>query len=409
MRKVSVLPLILMVVIMAVFFQYGTGKMSLAAAEAEQENSEIEEYAAPPGDVLPNVTAKSAVVMEAKTGKVIYSRNMRDIKYPASTTKIMTLIVALENGNLNDEVTASEDASKTEGSTIWLETGEKRRMLDLLYGMMLVSGNDATVAVAEHIAGSVPAFAQMMTEKAHSIGAKDTFFVNSSGLPDEKHYTTAYDMALIAAYGYNSNPMFEQIVSTKEKQIPWADNDYDRVLGNENRMLWLYEGGNGVKTGYTDAAGRCLVSAAKRDGVQLIAVVLDSLYMWNDSIAMLDYGFEHIKKHRLVKENEDVKTVYVSSGRKKQVQLKAAEDFYIPIDKDDNSDIDDKIKTRVEAPDRIEAAINKGDHIGDLFISYEGREIGTVPLVAAESIEKKSFFCLIADKVSCLLKPLYNI
>lgn len=409
MRKVSVWPLILMAVILAFFIQYGMGQIPQAAAEAEQENTELEDYTAPPGDVLPNVTARSAVVMEAKTGKVIYSRNMRDIKYPASTTKIMTLIVALENGNLNDEVTASEDASKTEGSTIWLEPGEKRRMLDLLYGMMLVSGNDATVAVAEHIAGSVPAFAKMMTEKAHTIGAKDTYFVNSSGLPDEKHYTTAYDMALIAAYGYNSNPMFEQIVSTKEMQIPWADNDYDRVLDNENRMLWLYDGGNGVKTGYTDAAGRCLVSAAKRDGVQLVAVVLDSLYMWNDSIAMLDYGFDHIKKHKIVKKNEDVKTVYVSAGRQKQLQLKASEDFYIPMDKDDNSDIDDKIKTRVEAPDRIEAAISKGDHIGTLIISYDGRDIGKVPLIAAESIERKSFFGLIANKLASIFKSLYSI
>lgn len=409
MRKISAWPLVFMAIVLAFFVQYGIGQIPQAFAEAEQENTELEDYTAPPGDVLPNVTARSAVVMEAKTGKVIYSRNMKDIKYPASTTKIMTLIVALENGNLNDEVTASEDASKTEGSTIWLEPGEKRRMLDLLYGMMLVSGNDATVAVAEHIAGSVPAFAKMMTEKAHAIGATDTFFVNSSGLPDEQHYTTAYDMALIAAYGYNSNPMFEQIVSTKEMQIPWADNDYDRVLDNENRMLWLYDGGNGVKTGYTDAAGRCLVSAANRDGVQLVAVVLDSLYMWNDSIAMLDYGFDHIKKHRIIKQNEDVNTVYVSAGRKKQLQLQAAEDFYIPLDKDDNSDIDDKIKTRVEAPDRIEAAISKGDHIGELFISYDGKEIGKVPLVAAESIERKSFFGLIADKVACIFKPLYSI
>jgi len=213
--------------------------------------------------LVPDLTAKSAIVMEASTGKILYQKDADSLRYPASTTKIMTLLVALENGNLDDMVTVSTNAAQTEGSSLWLESGERMKLSDLLYGMMLVSGNDATVAVAEHIAGSVDAFAKLMTAKAHEIGAVNTSFVNSSGLPDPNHYTTARDLALIAAYGYK-NPMFRQIVSTKEKQVPWAAKNYNRELFNENRMLWLYEWGEWGQAGYTDAAGRCLVSAANR-------------------------------------------------------------------------------------------------------------------------------------------------
>ncbi len=346
-----------------------------------------EDYMAPQGDLLPAVTARSAVVMEASTGKILYSRNMDERRYPASTTKIMTLIVALEEGNLDDMVSASENASHTEGSTIWLEPGEKMRMLDLLYGMMLVSGNDATVAVAEHIAGSVDAFARQMTDRAHEIGAVHTSFVNSSGLPDERHYTTAHDLALIAAYGYR-NPMFEQIVSTKETQIPWNKNDYDRVLRNENRMLWLYDGGNGVKTGYTDAAGRCLVSAAKRDGIQLVAVVLDSKYMWNDSIALLNYGFEKIHPVKLAAKNSTIKTVDVIAGQKKSLELKLSDDLEVPMADQEQG----KFSQVIHTPERVYAAVHQGDVIGQLDILYDGKKVASADLLAAESIEKKSFF-----------------
>ncbi len=359
--------------------------MAGTALAAEPVASEA--YTAPPGDLLPAVTARSAVVMEAATGKVLYSRNMDERRYPASTTKIMTLIVALEQGSLDDMVSVSDNASRTEGSTIWLEPGEKMRMLDLLYGMMLVSGNDATVAVAEHVAGSVDAFARRMTAKAHEIGAVNTSFVNSSGLPDDRHYTTAHDLALIAAYGYK-NPMFEQIVSTKERQIPWAKNDYNRDLRNENRMLWLYEGGNGVKTGYTDAAGRCLVSAAKRDGIQLVAVVLDSQYMWNDSIALLNYGFSKVHPVKLAAKNSTVKTVEVAAGQKKSLDLKVAEDLIVPAAEDEKNEFSKVIDT----PDKVYAAVHKGDVIGQLVVMYDGRKVAAADLVAAESIEKKSFF-----------------
>jgi len=343
---------------------------------------------------LPEITAKSAVVMEAATGKILYEKDMDAQHYPASTTKMMTLIVALENGNLDDIVTVSKNASTTEGSTLWLEPGEKMKLSDLLYGMMLISGNDATVAVAEHIAGSVDAFAKLMTAKAQEIGAVNTSFVNSSGLPDPFHYTTAHDLALIASYGYK-NPMFKQIVSTKEKQLPWAGKSYNRDLSNENRMLWLYNGGNGVKTGYTDAAGRCLVSAAERDGIEIVAVVLDSTYMWNDSIALLDYGFPQLHSLEVVKKGAVLKTVNVIAGKKASLPLKADASLNIPVAAGER----DKFTTEITVPDKISASVHKGDHVGKVKILYEGREIGSANLVATESIEKKSFFSALWQKL----------
>jgi D-alanyl-D-alanine carboxypeptidase (penicillin-binding protein 5/6) len=268
------------------------------------------------------------------------------------------------------------------------------KLSDLLYGMMLVSGNDATVAVAEHIAGSVDAFAKLMTAKAHEIGAVNTSFVNSSGLPDPNHYTTARDLALIAAYGYK-NPMFRQIVSTKEKQVPWAAKNYNRELFNENRMLWLYDGGNGVKTGYTDAAGRCLVSAANRNGVQLVSVVLDSEFMWNDSIALLDYGFPRVQPVDVLHKGDIVKTVDVISGKKSSLELKADALIRIPVVEGEHS----KFKTVVEAPNQVSASIHQGDPVGRVKVMYEDREVAAANLVAAESIEKKSFFSLLRQKL----------
>ena len=248
---------------------------------------------APAGDALPNVTATAAIVIEATTGQVIYARNAEQRMFPASTTKIMTLILGLEHGKLDETVTVGQNAFGVEGSSLYLEVNDKMPLGELLEGMILLSGNDAATAVAEHVAGNVPNFAAQMTKRAKELGCKNTNFTNPHGLPDPNHYTTAHDLALIAAYGYSLDK-FENIVSLKEKDYAWLHGD-DKKLQTENQMLKLYRGGNGVKTGYTQAAGRCLVSAAKRGDVQLVAVVLDSLFMWHDSVALLDYGFANVK------------------------------------------------------------------------------------------------------------------
>lgn len=369
----------------------GELRSETAADDATQPEEQKVKIAA--DDALPDVTARSAIVIEASTGHVLYSRNKDARMFPASTTKMMTLIMALEYGHLSELVKVSSNAAGTEGSTLWLEEDEKLHLIDLLYGMMMISGNDATVAVAEHIAGSVPAFARKMTDRAHELGATSTNFMNSSGLPDEKHYTTAHDLAILAAHGYTLNN-FEKIVSTKEGRFSWV-HDPSHFLRNENQMLWLYDGANGIKTGYTDAAGRCLVSAAKRDGIQLIAVVLDADFMWNDSIALLDEGFRHIKSKKIIKADSVGQTVPVVSGRRKTVEVNTQENVSLP----EFDDAELEYELEYELPDHVRAPIAKGDVIGTMHVMLDGREVAKAPMVATEDVEQKSFFKLLCSKV----------
>ena len=339
-----------------------------------------------PADPLQKLTARSAIVMDTVTGQILYERDVNARRYPASTTKMMTLIVALEHGKLDDIVTVSKNAEGVEGSTLWLVQGDKIPLGELLTGMMMHSGNDATVAVAEHIAGSVPAFVRMMNDKAEELGANSTHFMNPNGLPDEKHYTTAYDLAKIAAYGY-SLPHFEEIVGKQEALYDWV-KDPAKKLRNENQMLWLYRGANGVKTGYTDAAGRCLVSAARRDGMQLVAVVLDSYYMWNDSIALLDYGFQNAHPKTLVKKGEVVAKVDVADGRHDELELVAAESL-VAVEKTGETA---KVERKVEVPHEVAAPIKKGDVIGKVICYYDGKAQGSIYLLAAQDVEYYSFW-----------------
>ena len=347
----------------------------------------------PANDKLPNMTATSAIVIEAKTGHIIYQRDANKKMFPASTTKMMTLITALEYGKLDEMVTVSNNAFGAEGSTLWLEAGEKIPLGDLLSGMMMISGNDAAIAIAEHVDGSVSKFAAHMTKRAKELGAKGTHFTNANGLPDENHYTTAYDLAMLAAYGYTLDH-FEEIVSTQEKTFPWV-HDPSHLLRNENQMLWLYQGGNGVKTGYTDAAGRCLVSAANRNGIQLIAVVLDSLYLWNDSIALLDYGFSQVSTETLVKANETVNTLPILSGRKKTMSVKTTDEIVMPTFKND----DDAYEIDYDVPSFLRAPIKKGDTIGKVHVLCDGREVAESNIIATADVEQKSFFKLILNTI----------
>ena len=341
-----------------------------------------------PGDPLPGLSSRSAIVMDAATGLVIYERNADERRYPASTTKIMTLVIALEKGNLDDIVTVSSSAEGTEGSTLWLKAGERIPLRELLYGMMMHSGNDATVVIAEHIAGSVPAFAGMMTARAHELGAESTSFVNPNGLPDDNHYTTARDLAIIAAHGY-SLPEFEDIVSTKEISYNWV-HDEKKQLRNENQMLWFYPGGNGVKTGYTDKAGRCLVSGAKHDGIQLVTVVLDSLFMWNDSIALLDYGFEQIEPITVVRAGESVGSVDISGGSINTTDVKTASAITLPRLKGSAALLN--FEKVLELPESVDAPVKAGDPVGRLVIKQNGSEVASVDLLAVSSAEKMSFW-----------------
>jgi D-alanyl-D-alanine carboxypeptidase (penicillin-binding protein 5/6) len=242
-----------------------------------------------------------------------------------------------------------------------------------------------------------------MNEKAASVGAKDTHFVNPNGLPDENHYTTAHDMALIAAYGY-SLPEFEEIVSTKEITFPWVKDDTHR-LRNENQMLWLFEGGNGVKTGYTDAAGRCLVSGAREKGLQLVAVVLDSVYMWNDSIALLDYGFDNVEPEKIFRKGEIVGSVSVGLFQG-ELEVKAARDLSVGRLKDGPKVVYDK---KLEVSEKLTAPIKEGEKVGRMVLLQDGKPVGAVDVLAARSLEaeKQGFFSSLISWFQSLWKGLF--
>jgi D-alanyl-D-alanine carboxypeptidase len=241
----------------------------------------------------PQVDAEAAVLMVAGTKQMLFEKKPYGIMYPASTTKIMTLITALEKGDPNSIVTVSTKAASCEGSSLGVNAGDKLTLRNAETGMMLVSGNDAAEAIAEHVAGSIPAFVDMMNANAEKIGTANTHFSNPHGLPDPvNHYTTAYDLALIASYAMQ-NPEFVKIVSTQEYDVNFLNRSSSHVT-NTNKLLRTYPGINGIKTGYTNDAGDCLVAGAKRNGVQLIAVVLNDDYRWTDAVKILDYGFQQL-------------------------------------------------------------------------------------------------------------------
>ncbi len=228
------------------------------------------------------------VLIEASTGRVLYASNENERLYPASTTKVLTALCALNNLPLDRVIEVPKEAAGVEGSSIYLKAGQKISVEDLLFGLMLRSGNDAATTLAIATSGSVEEFAKLMNKTAGECGAKDSNFVNPHGLQNEQHYTTALDLAKITAKAYE-NPDFVRIVSSKTRKIKIDDTEL--VIANKNKMLKLFKGANGVKTGFTKSSGRCLVSGAKRDGMQLISVVLNCGDMWNESIRMLDFGF----------------------------------------------------------------------------------------------------------------------
>jgi D-alanyl-D-alanine carboxypeptidase (penicillin-binding protein 5/6) len=331
------------------------------------------------------LSAKSAILMVASTGEVLYEKNAHSQKYPASTTKMMTIITALEDGNLNDMVTTSANAANTEGSSMYLRPEERLRLLDMLYGLALVSGNDAAVAIAEHLDGSIERFAKRMTDKAHAIGAMRTNFRNPSGLPDPRHYSTAYDLARIAAYGYK-NPRFAEIVGATHKKI--VTSQKQETYYNENKLLNLYDGANGVKTGYTDAAGLCLVSAAKRGNTQLIAVVLDADFMWQDSMALLDYGFNHLGEKTVVKAGEIVDAVQVRYGLSGTAPAVVRSNIVVPV----SSSSKDALQIVVDIARSIHAPVVAGQRVGVVKVLYHNQEVASSEVVLTESVEQKSWF-----------------
>lgn len=342
-----------------------------AAAENELENEEGA------------ITARAAILMDRETGRVLWEKNAQ-LRLPmASTTKIMTAILALELGHEADIITVSGRAAATEGSSIWLEEGEQKTLEELLYGLMLRSGNDAAVAIAEHIAGSVEKFAALMNEKAAAIGATNTHFCNPHGLPDDRHYTTAYDLALITAYALQ-NERFREIIRTPEYIISWPGREWDRVLQNQNRLLELYPGGDGVKTGWTKAAGRCFVGSATREGWQLVAVVLDAPQMWEDTMQLLDYGFETYTRQKILYQGQVLCSAEVYKGEEQRVDVVASNDFHYPLRPEERS----RVRYVFKLQDRPAAPLAAGQKLGELEMYLGENLLGRVELQSGQAIRR---------------------
>ncbi|MHB8172586.1 MAG: D-alanyl-D-alanine carboxypeptidase family protein [Thermincolia bacterium] len=352
-------------------------------------------YVTPAEAVAPPIGAKSAILMDVTTGKVLYEKNPRERRPMASTTKITTAIVTLEKATLAEEVYVSETAAVTGEAAIWLETGERLTVEQLVYAVMLYSANDAAVALAEHVGGTEKDFIRMMNEKAREIGVKDTNYVNPHGLYDPQHYSTAYDLAVLARYGMEKVPMFKEVVSTWREQIPWAGHPWDRVLYNRNKLLKQYQGADGVKTGYIREAGRCLVGSATRNGQQLVAVVLDSPDMFGEVAALLDYGFANYTLREVYEEGEVIKDVKVEKGLKPGVKSVMARDVAFALRPDEAK----TLKTETRLTDVIEAPVRKGQKLGQVDILVQGKKVDSIDILAAEGVERKSDWVLLWERV----------
>ena len=330
----------------------------------------------------PSINARSAVVMDFKTGRILYEKNAKEKRPMASTTKVMTAIVAIENGNFNDKVIVSKKAASTPGSTINLKVGEEITLEELLYGLMLKSGNDASIAIAEHIGGSVEKFLDLMNAKALQIGAYDTHFESPHGLDSNGHYSTAYDMALITKYAL-SNYTFSKIVGTKSIYAG------GRSLSNSNEMLFMYEGADGVKTGYTGKAGRCLITSATRNEMRLISVVLfcDTRNLRaSSSKSILDYSFGNYTYELLAKKNDILSNITVNKGIKECVPVHPSKDLILPLSQDEK----DNLVKIILLPEKIEAPIKQNQKIGSIDYYVGEKKIASLPIVTSNKINRKA-------------------
>lgn len=345
----------------------------------------------------PVLNAKAAVIYDRKTKEIIWGKNENEKKAMASTTKIMTAIVVLEKGNLSDVVTISKKAANTGGSRLKINTNDKISVLDLLYGLMLRSGNDAAVALAEYVGGSIEGFAKLMNKKAIEIGLKNTHFVTPHGLDNIEHYTTAYELAVLTDYAMQ-NEKFSKIVNTKNTTI--SINGVARNIYNTNELLGTLNGVNGVKTGFTNNAGRCLVTSCTRNGNQIITVVLGcdaKKYRTSDSIKLIEYAFKNYTRVNIEEKVKiefekwkqiNGKRIYISKGEKSDVNLELKEitkkEIPVKIGEENN------IQVEINAIYEYEAPLEKQSKIGNILIKKDEEIIESVDIVCLERIEKKN-------------------
>ncbi|MEG6522387.1 D-alanyl-D-alanine carboxypeptidase family protein [Desulfotomaculum sp. 1211_IL3151] len=369
----------------------------------ERTYSEVTDSSKPP-----QIKASAACLMEVATGQIHFEKEGDKRREPASLTKVMTSIVAIEKGNLKDVVTVPQRAARVSmGQDIGLNTGDKLYLEDLLKAALLYSANDSTVAIGEHIGGNHDQFIKMMNDQAAALGMKNTSLANTNGFHHPNHYTTANDLATLTCYALK-NKTFAEFVRTKEATITWLPKVTDttttedeektppkqRTLRSTNRLLHSdFEGIDGVKTGTTPRAGNCLIASATREGRQLVVVILNSNNRWNDATRLLEYGFNEVERRVLIEKDEVVSEIQVLEGVETRVALVTANRVEAYVASMDS----DKIESRITRNPIPRAPIKQGDKLGKMVFVLNDKEIGTVDLIANQHIERLAWYKRIFD------------
>ncbi len=321
------------------------------------------------------ISAQKAILVDATTGRVLYEKDAHSRSLIASTTKMMTALVVCEQCNVLDRVRIPKEAVGVEGSSIYLKEGEVLTVQELLYGLMLHSGNDAAVALAIYCGGTVEGFAELMNDKAWLLGMTGSHFENPNGLDSPGHYSTAKDLAILASYAMK-NPLFAKTVSTKTITIG------NRSLRNHNKLLWQVEGADGVKTGYTKAAGRILVSSAVRQGRRLVAVTINDGNDWADHAALLDDGFSKYFIQQIVKKGECLGSLEVFSGTERRVNVLASEDYFYALSEEEKPHI------VLSGPGFAYAPVVGGQEAGYAYVCIGDKAVGKVPVIYETTVEQ---------------------
>lgn len=338
--------------------------------------------------------AKSAILLDAITGEILFEKNIHEKLPPASITKIMVLLIAMEDLDsgkikLDDKVQVSSNAERMGGSQVYLEAGETQILDDLLKAVCLRSANDAAVALAEHISGSIDVFVQRMNDRAKELGMTNTHFKNATGLPDPEHLTTAYDISLMSRE-LLKHPKIHDWLTIYMTDIKVGKNkDVTQTLVNTNKLIRDYQGANGLKTGLTNDAGHCLAASAKRGNLSLISVVLGgptSNSRFSESKKLLDFGFANYESLPICRKDEVVKKIKVSKGKGNIVNIVAESDYSLLIRKGDSREIEKEIIL----PEKINAPYEKGQKFGEIVLKNNGKEVGRVNLVTEEGMNKAS-------------------
>lgn len=326
-----------------------------------------------------STSAACAILTDASSGRVLYEHNAHERRLIASITKLMTALVAVEAvPDLDTVITVPREATLAEGSSMYLRVGEQLALRDLLYGLLLSSGNDAAVAIAIGCAGDVATFVDWMNQRAVALGMTNSHFVNPNGLNDDAHYSTAYDMSLLAA-ACMQNEEVAQIVGTKSKTVG------TRTLTNHNKLLWQYDGCVGMKTGYTELAGRTLVSCAERDGQMLIAVTLNAPDDWKDHATLLDYGFAHYPRTVLATGGDTVARVKVRGSLVPTVPVSLDETLSWPVAEGEHAEV------KFSLPDVLIAPVRRGAVVGEALCYLDGKLIGQTYLLAGADVQGNSY------------------